>query len=409
MKSQQNPAGPWEARHPELPGDLCILRCSRLICCAWGPRWRARTIWGPLGVFLWNNSKTNWGLSVSIKESLFLPRAWKAWAVSSATCSSAVITCHVPALSTKEGHYIPSVSSAGPPRLYHCEDSSPDHWATVVTITTTTISLTGTPSPLAQPLTDQAWGSASGLSYPWHVGPIQGRCLFLACSPTSPQQNPISASHLGMQWLRRMCVLSHVWLFATPWTVAQQAPLSMGFSRQQSWSRLPFPPPGELPDIGIEVMSPESPALGGRFSTTAPPGKPIYVKPQWIRWFHTAAKSWNQRGLESFTAVGQNAGDVVLVRLGRFLCKWRQLFYLRWWESLLGVSVWREEQPGIPSAAEWCPVTPQGSSENCCIWDKVCQIYWPTPSWSRLTMKAVFWMAGWLNHYRKMCLNSQAQ
>lgn len=44
MKSQQNPVGPWNARHPELLGDLCILRCSRLICCAWGPRWRARTI-----------------------------------------------------------------------------------------------------------------------------------------------------------------------------------------------------------------------------------------------------------------------------------------------------------------------------------------------------------------------------
>ena len=52
--------------------------------------------------------------------------------------------------------------------------------------------------------------------------------------------------------------LSHVRLFATPWTVAYQASLSMGFSRQEYWSGLPFPSPGDLPDPGIE---PRSPAL----------------------------------------------------------------------------------------------------------------------------------------------------
>ena len=52
--------------------------------------------------------------------------------------------------------------------------------------------------------------------------------------------------------------LSHVWLFATTWTVAYQAPPSMGFSRQEYWSGLPFPPPGDLPNPGIE---PRSPAL----------------------------------------------------------------------------------------------------------------------------------------------------
>ena len=49
---------------------------------------------------------------------------------------------------------------------------------------------------------------------------------------------------------------SHVQLFSTPWTVAHQAPLSMEFSRQQYWSGLPFPPPGDLPDPGIEARSP---------------------------------------------------------------------------------------------------------------------------------------------------------
>ena len=50
-------------------------------------------------------------------------------------------------------------------------------------------------------------------------------------------------------------LLSHVRLFATPWTVAYQAPPSMEFSRQEYWSRLPFPSPGDLPDPGIELGS----------------------------------------------------------------------------------------------------------------------------------------------------------
>ena len=57
----------------------------------------------------------------------------------------------------------------------------------------------------------------------------------------------------------------------TPWTAAHQVPLSMGFSRQEHWSGLPFLPPGDLPDPGIETVSH---ALAGRFFTTEPPGKP---------------------------------------------------------------------------------------------------------------------------------------
>ena len=58
-----------------------------------------------------------------------------------------------------------------------------------------------------------------------------------------------------------VCVFSHVQLFAMPWTVARQASLSMGFSRQEYWSGLPCPPPGDLPDPGTEHKSPGSPAL----------------------------------------------------------------------------------------------------------------------------------------------------
>ena len=66
---------------------------------------------------------------------------------------------------------------------------------------------------------------------------------------------------------------SHVQLFATPWTVACQAPLSIGFSKQEYWSALPCPPPGYLPDPGIKPISPVSPALQADSLLTEPPGK----------------------------------------------------------------------------------------------------------------------------------------
>ena len=62
--------------------------------------------------------------------------------------------------------------------------------------------------------------------------------------------------------------------FVTPWAMAHQALLSMEFYRQEYWSGLPFPSPGDLPDSGIEPVSLVSPALAGGFFTTEPPGKP---------------------------------------------------------------------------------------------------------------------------------------
>ena len=64
-------------------------------------------------------------------------------------------------------------------------------------------------------------------------------------------------------------LLSHVHFFATPWTVARQAPLSMGFSRQEYWSGLPFSPPGNLPSPGIEPTLLTSPLLADGFFTTS--------------------------------------------------------------------------------------------------------------------------------------------
>ena len=91
------------------------------------------------------------------------------------------------------------------------------------------------------------------------------------------------------KWKVKVKSLSHVRLLATPWTAAHQAPLSMGFSRQEYWSGLPFPSPGDLPDPGIELGS----HIGGRFFVIEPSGKPnplteIFLKKQEreFKWYY---------------------------------------------------------------------------------------------------------------------------
>ena len=73
---------------------------------------------------------------------------------------------------------------------------------------------------------------------------------------------------------KKVELLSHVWPFATPQTVAYQAPPSMGFSRQECWSGLPFPSPGDLPDPGLE---PRSPALQADALPSKPPGNLVII------------------------------------------------------------------------------------------------------------------------------------
>ena len=88
--------------------------------------------------------------------------------------------------------------------------------------------------------------------------------------------------------------LSRVQLFPTPWTVAHQAPLSIEFSRQEYWSGLPFPLPGDLPNPGIE---PGSPALRADALPSEPPGNPLRVKTyadkprQLATWLQVPSKS----------------------------------------------------------------------------------------------------------------------
>ena len=72
--------------------------------------------------------------------------------------------------------------------------------------------------------------------------------------------------------------------FVAPWTVTHQDPLSMGFSRQEYWSGLPFPSPGDFPDPGIKPTSLVYPALTGRFFTTEPPGKPSLSLTHYFIW-----------------------------------------------------------------------------------------------------------------------------
>ena len=83
-----------------------------------------------------------------------------------------------------------------------------------------------------------------------------------------------------------VCVLSRVQLFVTPWTVARQAPVSMAFSRQEYWSGLPSPTPRDLPNTGIEPVSPVFCIVGGLF-TTEPPGK-LAESEEYSIWFDFA-------------------------------------------------------------------------------------------------------------------------
>ena len=73
-------------------------------------------------------------------------------------------------------------------------------------------------------------------------------------------------------FINLLSFFSHVRLFAMLCTVAHQAPLSIEFSRQEYWSGLPFPPPGNLPNPGIEPTFLATPALAGRYFVTEPPG-----------------------------------------------------------------------------------------------------------------------------------------
>ena len=100
-------------------------------------------------------------------------------------------------------------------------------------------------------------------------------------------------------WCLHVSSLSRVRLFATPWTVALQAPLFTEFPRQEYWSELSFPPPRDLPHAWIELASLASPSLAGSFFTTWPyrGRKCVCVCVLSLQWLN--CRFWGQTGNES--------------------------------------------------------------------------------------------------------------
>ena len=118
------------------------------------------------------------------------------------------------------------------------------------------------------------------LPLPWHFhsvhllfppGTLGSTFSFQKCGALSCLWVFDPATHHGWKnfYSLSMCVLSHVQLFATLWTIARKVLLSMGFSRQEWWNGLPFSSPGDLPNTGIEPELLASPAFAGGFFTTS--------------------------------------------------------------------------------------------------------------------------------------------
>ena len=106
--------------------------------------------------------------------------------------------------------------------------------------------------------------------------------------------------HFPNIFLLKVKSLSHVQFFATPWTVAYQAPPSIEFSRQEYWSGLPFPSPGDLPDPGIK---PRSPTLQEDALPSEPPGKSKML----VAWSHqTLCDPMDCRFLCPWDSLGKN-------------------------------------------------------------------------------------------------------
>ena len=136
-----------------------------------------------------------------------------------------------------------------------------------LTFTESPFFLSTHPEPLTQ-VRGQIWVLRA-----WGVR-VRGEQSNRMGSPAQGSFLRLQESHL----LKRARVLGHVspvWLFATLWTVTHQAPLSLRFSRQDYWSGLPCPPPGDISDPGIEPSSPVSPALQADSLPLAPPRKPL--------------------------------------------------------------------------------------------------------------------------------------
>ena len=112
----------------------------------------------------------------------------------------------------------------------------------------------------------------------WSLRGAHDNSFFYECLCFTTKMCTVGSLTVGFCFAR-MCVLRRLWYFVTLWTVACQAPLSMGFPTQECWNALPFLPPGDLLDPGIEPAHLASPALAGGFFTTSTTWKPsvLYI------------------------------------------------------------------------------------------------------------------------------------
>ena len=149
----------------------------------------------------------------------------------------------------KEGSFV-FLREAG----FCCPKCGP--WTSSITITWKFVAAAAKSRQSCLTLCDPIDGSPPGSTIP---GILQSRTL---------EWVAISFSN-AWKWKVKVKSISHVRLFATPWTLVCQAPLSMEFSRQEYWNGLPFPSPGDLTDPGTELESLLSPALAGGFFNTS--------------------------------------------------------------------------------------------------------------------------------------------
>ena len=143
-----------------------------------------------------------------------------------------------------------------------------------------------------------------------------------------------------------------------PWTITHQAPLSTGFSRQEYWSGLPFPPPGDLPDPGIKPESPASPALAGGFFTSEPPGKinrivGVSYECRQIRKLRASRFAWKKSyDTPRQGVIGEGNGNPL-----QYSCQENPRNGGAWWAAIYGVAQSRTQLRWCSSSSSilyWC-------------------------------------------------------
>ena len=128
--------------------------------------------------------------------------------------------------------------------------------------------------------------------------------------------------------------------FATPWTVAHQAPLSMGFPRQEYWSGLPFPTPGDLPNPGIEPTSTE---LASGFITAEAPGKPLCIIRSQKMFIRTSEWKLFDKSLLMLSLIHTSIQQVVLLRI----------YFVSYYEIFSQIHSWEVKDRGLEATGNF--------------------------------------------------------